>query len=364
MLYADLLPARYKNLNFYIKRESISGGIAKQYSTTPNLIKNRKVVDLVIIPTEISLDIYFTGQLASYTARKMLQLANEKTSGTLQIPTFGIFKNMVIKDIISITTDLKKVGRIETTITFLEKLDVETTTNLLSKLDDLTLKLQNLTDAFIDAFYFLSNLTEKVNTIKANINKVFNTIRVPTLLINDLSNSLKLKSFFNNQKLVLQNLKPDILEIALRDKQLQQSKSSNPIEQNQLTPINTLIISNKINQYVSYCENLKNFNFTTQDAIIDKMNNILTYQDNILYEDNLPIEIKDTLEIYINTLIDYLVEKSEGLPTIIEFEAVEESSLTITYRTLSSIDNVALIEDINNFEDLDYINGVVKCLKY
>jgi hypothetical protein len=36
MKYQDLLPARYKNLNFFVLKESITSGLNKQYTTTPH----------------------------------------------------------------------------------------------------------------------------------------------------------------------------------------------------------------------------------------------------------------------------------------------------------------------------------------
>lgn len=365
MLYNDLLPARYKNINFLVKKESITGGINKQYSSTPNLIKNRKTIGLVNLPTEITLDIVLRGALSSYTARKLLKLGESQSSGTLQIPSFGVFKNMVFRDPLSFSTDLKKVGEIATTISFVENLEVATTTNLLSKLDDLTQQLTELLDKWIDSVYFLSNLQEKVNTAKANINRSFTLLNAPLLLTKDLLNSLNLKTFFKDQQAKLSGFATGVLEVLMvqpKDK-LQTSTTFNTIEQKQLEPINALITYNKITQYLAYTDNLKEVELTTQEELAEKINNLYFYFEDIGYENNLTTDIKEILDQYLATLVEFLHEKNELLPNLVEFEAIEDSSIIVAYRTLNSIDQVDLIEKINKFQDLDYITGKIKCLR-
>jgi hypothetical protein len=364
MKYQDLLPARYKNVNFYVKKEVLTSGFNNQYSSTPNLIKNRKVINLVLLPNEIGLSIVFTGQLASYNARKFIKLADAKTSGTLQIPTFGIFKNMVIKEAFSVNTDLKEVGVITCEVAFVENLEALNQKNLLSTLDELTLKLDDLLTKWTDAFYFLSNLTEKVNTIKANINKAFTMLKVPLIEFQDLSNSLKLNQFYNNKLNELSNIQDSYLAIINQDKQINSlPNTNNDIENKQISPINVLNLKNKINNYRAYLNSLVSKEYIYQEQINDDINKIFEYSNNILFESNLTIEIEEILIEIINTTTDYLIEKMDNLPQIQIFEVKNESLLMAIYRSSGNIENVSLIEKINNLEDIDDFTGGVKCLK-
>lgn len=364
MIYKDLLPAKYKNVNFFVNKEAITSGILNQYSSTPNLTRNRKVINLVSLPTEISLDIFFMGQLASYNARKFLKLSEELTSGTLQIPTFGLFKNMVLKEAPTMTTDLKKVGVVTCSVSFVENLDVESKKNILDTLDDINQQLNNLLDKWVDTFYFLSNLTEVVYTTKANINKTFTAIKSPLLQLEDLSNSLKLKEFYNDRRKEIENLSNDVASEMLSGKQINQLPYYNAVEMIQIQPINILITYNKIIQLLGFFDNLKNINFNNQNDVVEKTNKIYAYQDNVLYESNLPIDIQELLVLYINNFIEFLNSKILDLPSVYTLEVKNESSLLIAYRLYNDIDKVKDIELLNNFTDLDDITGSVKCLKY
>ena len=364
MLYKDLLPAKYKNQVFYVKKEAITGGIINQYSSTPNLTKNRKVVNLVNLPTEVSLEIFFTGALASYSARKFLKLGEELTGGNLQIPTFGLFKNMVLKEPVVINTDLKSVGMITCSVSFVENLDAEAKKNFLDILDEITQELNNLLDQWLDLFYFLSNLTEILYTVQANINRVSTAFGSPFLQAEDLANSPALKQFFSKKRDFYKTADTSIISESLNEKQDNLLISSNPIKMVQLNPINVLITHNKIMQVLGYLDNLKITDFANQDEIIKNISNIYKYQDIILYEDNLPIDIKNTLTLYINNFIDFLNSKIEELPSIYSINVKNESSLLLSYRLYNNIDKVADIEQLNNFEDLDDVTGKVKCLKY
>ena len=363
MKYQDLLPARYKNLNFFVLKESITSGLNKQYTTTPNLIKNRKTINLANLPTEITLDIVLQGSTASYSARKLLTLAESKTSGTLQIPTFGVFKNMVFRDSLSFSTDLKRVGVITSTITFIENLDVDNEKNLLSKLDDLSLKLQELTDKLIDSVYFLSNLTEKLNTTKANINRGFTALNTPLLLVKDLSSALALKTFFKQQQQNLTNLETNLLEVLLLQPKEKLTFSTNTIEQKQQEPINLIITYNKLTELLSYVDNLKQKEFISQQEVVEKINYVYEFSNNVSYETNLTTDIKETLDVYVSIFVDFLFELNEELPELQEVEVLNESSISIAYRTQLDLNSVRLIEKLNNFQDLDNISGKIKCLK-
>jgi len=364
MLYKDLLPAKYKNQIFYVKKESITGGVINQYSSTPNLTKNRKVVNLVNLPAEISLEIFFTGALASYSARKFLKLGEELTSGNLQIPTFGLFKNMILKEPVSINTDLKTVGMITCSVSFVENLDAEAKKNFLDILDEITQELNNLLDQWLDLFYFLSNLTEILYTVQANINRVSTAFGSPFLQAEDLANSSTMKQFFSTKRTFYEKADTSTINESLKEKQDKLLTSSNPVKMLQLSPINVLITYNKIVQVLGYLDNLKITDFTNQDEITKNISSIYEYQNIILYEDNLPIEIKNTLTLYINNFINFLNDKIEELPSIYSINVKNESSLLISYRLYNDIDKVADVEELNNFEDLDDITGRVKCLKY
>ncbi len=364
MIYKDLLPAKFKNVNFFVKKEAITSGILNQYSSTPNLTKNRKVINLVNLPTEISLDIFFTGQLASYNARKFLKLGSEISSGVLQIPTFGLFKNMVLKEAPTITTDLKNVGIITCSVSFIENLDVTTQKNFLQVLDDLSQQLNDLLDKWVDLFYFLSNLTERINTIKTNINRVFTAIRSPLLQAKDLANSLKLKEFYENKQIFYKNADTEVVTESLNTKQEELIISSNETEKTQVEPINTLITYNKTIQFLGYLDNLKEKTFNNQNEIVESINNVYKYQENIIYESNLPIEIQSILISYINNLVEFLNSKMQDLPTVYFLNVKNESSLLIAYRLYNDIDKTEEIEKLNNFVDLDDIAGEVKCLRY
>ena len=364
MIYRDLLPAKFKNVNFYVKKEAITSGILNQYSSTPNLTRNRKVVSLVNLPTEISVDIFFMGQLASYNARKFLKLGSEITSGVLQIPTFGLFKNMILKEAPTITTDLKMVGMITCSVSFVENLDVATQKNFLQVLDDLTQQLNDLLDKWVDLFYFLSNLTERLNTIKGNINRVFTAIKAPLLQLKDLANSFKLKEFYKSKQVFYKDLDTEVASESLKTPQEQLLLATNDIEKTQIEPINILITYNKIIQFLGYLDNLKEKEFNNQNEVIDNINNIYDYQDNILYESNLPVEIQNILILYINNFIDFLNNKIQELPSVYTLDVKNESSLLLAYRLYNNIDKAIDLEKLNNFKDLDDITGEIKCLKY
>ena len=127
--------------------------------------------------------------------------------------------------------------------------------------------------------------------------------------------------------------------------------ATNPIEKEQTQPINVLITYNKVIQFLAYLDNLKEKEFSNQNEIIENVNNIYTYQNNVIFESNLPIEITNTLELYINNIIEFLSNKLQDLPSVYTLNVKNESSLLLSYRLYENIDNADILEKINNFED-------------
>jgi prophage DNA circulation protein len=316
------------------------------------------------MPTEITLEIQFQGISANYDARRFQALAAEKTSGNLQIPTFGVYKNMVFKDVFSINTDLKKIGVITATVILIEVTDAVAKPNWLAQLDNALNILDALIQNFLDATYFLTEIVNAVDSVKASINKSLTALSLPLIAINDLQNSLKLGEFLKTLDGKLSLLSSNFKKIFINDFNKKKLASTNNWQNNQYKPLNILNSTMYLKASVNLIKDLPNQKFISRENLDSEIDFLINLETEIITDNDLPQDIINEYLTINNLCISVLLELKENLPQVYTINVNNESSLLLAYRTSGNIENVDKIEEINNFKDLTDISGEVKCLKF
>lgn len=363
-LFRDLLPASYKGVSFYVTSESVSKGVIRQENITPILQENRNITEIALLPFEVTLDIVFTGNLAKHKARKFLNLASEKTSGTLQAPVFGVFKKMQFKDPFALKTQHTEIGTIKVSVTFIEVVDLVEFQNAFAFVSDALKLLDDLSYKVFDSLYVISNLTTTINTFKATVNNLLDLVDIPLLLAQDLQNALQLKQFLKDTQEAFLSKSKQVQEFILESFTLTNRNSANQVEEKKLNDINFLENFILLALTTSYMNSLLDYNFITQDEIDKSMNLITQKKQDMLSIDILPQDLFEQFNSTQNLFSIYLEEQKDDKPIIFEYEAKEESILTLNYKTLGNIEYLDQLDAINSIDDLFMFSGTVKCLKF
>jgi hypothetical protein len=117
-----LLPAKYKNISFKIRKESLNGigqkNIVHGYPNTSSQYVERQGKK----PFSATLDIFFSGfgWVEEFNAFK--NALNNPAPGRLILPTFGVFNNIVAIEA-SASADQTSIGEISIPVTFTETIE-------------------------------------------------------------------------------------------------------------------------------------------------------------------------------------------------------------------------------------------------
>lgn len=168
-----LLPARYKNISFLVRKETIDEigqkNIVHDYAHT----SSRYVEQQGKKPFSATIDIFFSG-LGWKSSYKSFKAALENSSpGRLILPTFGIINNVVAIQASASATQTE-VGEISLTITFTETIERPSPTESDATSEDVFSKgadsRSSLSESFSNNYQSPSTMNNKLTAINDFVN--------------------------------------------------------------------------------------------------------------------------------------------------------------------------------------------------
>lgn len=112
-----LLPAKYKLVPFFVRRESVDQLGQKRITHDYPNTQARYMEPQGTVPQQFTIDIFFSGPLYQLQYRAFKKAIEDPTPGRLLLPTFGIVENVVALPARAESTQTA-IGEISVTVTF------------------------------------------------------------------------------------------------------------------------------------------------------------------------------------------------------------------------------------------------------
>jgi prophage DNA circulation protein len=117
LIVGQLLRAKYKNIQFYVRRESIDQLGQKRITHDYPNTQTRYMEAQGIVPAQFTLDIFFSGISWRSDFQEFKSAIEEADSGRLTLPTFGVIENVVALPTRA-ESNQTSIGEISMTVTF------------------------------------------------------------------------------------------------------------------------------------------------------------------------------------------------------------------------------------------------------
>jgi hypothetical protein len=191
---SKLLPAKYKNISFFVRKETIDGigqkNIIHDYQHTSSRYVERQGKR----PFSATLDIFFAGIKWQDNYNSFKAALENPAPGRLVLPTFGVFNNVVAVEA-NANADQTSIGEISIPITFTETIEKPSPTETDATSEDVASTkadtLDNLKESFTDNYESPTGLNN-ITTSKSDFTNLAGTINNITGLV------FGVKSFIRN----------------------------------------------------------------------------------------------------------------------------------------------------------------------
>ena len=196
----NLLQAKYKNIPFFIRKESIDNiGHKRIVHDYPNS-GLRYVEPLGTAPNEFNLEIFFTGENWQDDFKQFKNALEDSTPGRLYLPTFGIINN-VVPFPTTANADQESVGEISLNITFSVTIDKPSpmqadlsSEDVLSQGDSLRFNLSSIFSSLYKSPNSVNSITSAIQDFKilgALVNNFFTVGQAYTYFLRNVTQNLK-----------------------------------------------------------------------------------------------------------------------------------------------------------------------------
>lgn len=147
----NLLQAKYKNVQFFVRRESVDQlGQKRIIHDYPNT-QARYLEPQGTVPSQFTLEIFFTGEFWQDEYEVFRQALEDPTPGRLVLPTFGVFENMVAIPA-SAESAQTAVGEIPLTVKFSSTVERPSPTTATTSEEDVSEQAQTTRVEIEEAF--------------------------------------------------------------------------------------------------------------------------------------------------------------------------------------------------------------------
>jgi prophage DNA circulation protein len=202
MGFLDLLPAIYKNIPFFVKKEQIdSVGHKRVIHTYPNTSVVYAEAQGVA-PTSFTIDIFFHGPTAYLDFQAFKNALEDPLPGRLFLPSFGVFNNVIVVPS-SAEVDQTTVGIISfPSVQFYVTMPRPSPTQTLTTQEDVFFAGESIRQAISAAALILYTVPSTINNVKTIILDSMSLVQSVFIYI---QNQLLFANIINNLPKKIQN---------------------------------------------------------------------------------------------------------------------------------------------------------------
>lgn len=147
----SLLQAKYKNITFLVRRESVDQLGQKRISHDYPNTQARYMEPQGTVPDQFTLEIFFTGEFWQDDYAVFKQAIEDPRPGRLVLPTFGVFENMVATPARAESAQTA-IGEIPLTVTFSSTVERPSPTSATTSEEDVSEQSQTTRTEMQGAF--------------------------------------------------------------------------------------------------------------------------------------------------------------------------------------------------------------------
>lgn len=175
----DLLQGKYKSIPFLVRKEVINS-IGQKRIVHDFFGSNVRYAEADgVAPFDCTIDICFTGSTWQADYREFQAALEDASSGTLILPTFGVFTSVVAKAPASAESSHQTVGEITMTVNFTQTVETPSPSSSTVTSQDVAAQAETVMDTASDALsdsISVSSVLNNIKTLKSDMNRIFSTV--------------------------------------------------------------------------------------------------------------------------------------------------------------------------------------------
>lgn len=393
-LLDELHPATYKGVKFLMMISSVIGGRKSVRHEFPNSDK-QTIEDLGLAPKIFNVTAVISGDSYIQDRSRFISVLEDGEPGVLAHPWFGQLNNYVARTY-TLLENLTSLGEAKFTITFeisnTEGVPVkaQNTLSIISAANDTTIAavVADFAANYNVNTGFIGNFTDAVAKSNSVITAFRNNITVIAATgvaqVNELTKQLD--AFENNVNGLIgqpQDLIDSISELYSTTNTIYDTPADNNIVFEQffdfgdtdttinpttaglIERLNNRDIMNQANQILalSYTYfNTAQIDFETVDQIEESADTLETQYQKVITGDGLTDETKSVLTDMRTAMQEFFEEQRLNARQIIEVDTNLTSARLLAFQYYADSSEAGQLIELNQFEDVSFIEGVVKVL--